>query len=516
MLFLVFFSFSAASQWSHRASLPPTIEYDQMRFVSPTTGWVVGPEGTIRKSTNGGAYWFAQESGTTSRLLAPFAIDSSRVWVVGVDGVIVHTTNGGETWLPQSSGVSNHLLSVWFADQNHGWASGDGGTLVRTSNGGAQWDSVYVGTTTRLTSVSFSDSLHGLAVGDEGIIFRTVNGGVTWQAESSGVSTTLWQVEYLDTMNAWIVGGHWDDGSSAVLKTTNGGVTWIPVEAASIPFFCMDFLNDQTGWIAGRSGTILHTTNGGNSWQDESNDGYWFHTISVVDEDHAWILEPGGTLLWRGLDSATIHVTVSTDKVSYTPGDTIGITITATNRDTVEVTLSFPSGEESSYTLDSFDLRPHLVPSSPTSVTIAAKGSHSWFWRCPDEVSGNILPSVGMHTVIGEVIGVGFSNPLTIYVYPVLSVPSDPGQPLVSGLEQNYPNPFNPTTTIPFTMDAAGRIRLSVFDVLGREVRVLANGVFSRGRHLVQADLSGLSSGTYICRLKGEYQSYSTIMILAK
>jgi flagellar hook assembly protein FlgD len=52
-------------------------------------------------------------------------------------------------------------------------------------------------------------------------------------------------------------------------------------------------------------------------------------------------------------------------------------------------------------------------------------------------------------------------------------------------LRQNYPNPFNPTTTVVFDVPFEGHLSLTVYDVLGRAVAVLAEGDFSPGVHSV-------------------------------
>jgi hypothetical protein len=54
-------------------------------------------------------------------------------------------------------------------------------------------------------------------------------------------------------------------------------------------------------------------------------------------------------------------------------------------------------------------------------------------------------------------------------------------QPQLSNLLRNYPNPFNPSTTIGFTLDVSGETTLKVFDALGREVAVLADGYLEAG-----------------------------------
>jgi len=68
-------------------------------------------------------------------------------------------------------------------------------------------------------------------------------------------------------------------------------------------------------------------------------------------------------------------------------------------------------------------------------------------------------------------------------------------------LTQNYPNPFNPSTTIKFELPRSSVVRLSVYDILGREVSVLVNEKRDAGYHEGMFDGSGLSSGVYFCRM---------------
>jgi hypothetical protein len=84
------------------------------------------------------------------------------------------------------------------------------------------------------------------------------------------------------------------------------------------------------------------------------------------------------------------------------------------------------------------------------------------------------------------------------------SIDEDPHPERSEGsvLLANYPNPFNPTTEIRWTMDVGRQTKLAVYDILGREVALLANGPYSAGTHSVTFDASGLSSGMYIVVLE--------------
>jgi hypothetical protein len=69
-------------------------------------------------------------------------------------------------------------------------------------------------------------------------------------------------------------------------------------------------------------------------------------------------------------------------------------------------------------------------------------------------------------------------------------------------LYQNFPNPFNPTTKISYTLKSSGKVRLSILDLLGREVKVLLNDVINKGLYEVEFSGTDLPSGIYFYRLQ--------------
>lgn len=88
--------------------------------------------------------------------------------------------------------------------------------------------------------------------------------------------------------------------------------------------------------------------------------------------------------------------------------------------------------------------------------------------------------------------------------------------PLHFELEQNYPNPFNPFTTIAFSLDHPARVRLALYDVQGREVRLLEYSPRAVGRHEVTLDGSDLSSGIYFYQLTAGGHTLQKQMLLLK
>ncbi len=88
--------------------------------------------------------------------------------------------------------------------------------------------------------------------------------------------------------------------------------------------------------------------------------------------------------------------------------------------------------------------------------------------------------------------------------------------PETYSLSQNYPNPFNPVTKINFEIAKQGLVTLKVYDMLGRQVSELVNGVKHAGQYSVDFNAANLSSGVYLYRL--EVNGYADVkkMILIK
>jgi hypothetical protein len=88
----------------------------------------------------------------------------------------------------------------------------------------------------------------------------------------------------------------------------------------------------------------------------------------------------------------------------------------------------------------------------------------------------------------------------------VTEVRSEGEQPQRFVLHPAYPNPFNPMTTIAFDLPSTSHVLLSVFNVIGQEVVVLANELRGAGRHRVHFNAAGLASGIYFYRVEATPQ----------
>jgi len=308
---------SAAETWTAQTSGTTVNLYD-VDFVDSNIGWVVGGSGTILKTTDGGGIWAFQTSGTTAAIYAIDIVDANTGWVVGDSGTILKTTNGGTTWTALTSGTTVNLDDVDFINSSTGWAVGNGGTILKTTDGGTTWTALTSGTTVNLYDVDFVDSNTGWAVGSSGTILKTTNGGTTWTAQISGTGEHLYDVDFVDSNTGWAVGVN-----NAIRKTTDGGGTWAP-ESSGITWVILDavdFVDSNTGWAVGYvpsafssppgSGIILKITDGGSTWTSQTSLlGIGLNAVDFVDSNTGWAVGDSGTILKYGQTGAGSGVTV--------------------------------------------------------------------------------------------------------------------------------------------------------------------------------------------------------------
>ena len=90
------------------------------------------------------------------------------------------------------------------------------------------------------------------------------------------------------------------------------------------------------------------------------------------------------------------------------------------------------------------------------------------------------------------------------------------GIPVSYSLSQNYPNPFNPSTRISYSLPKDGLVKITVFDVLGKEVTTLVNNVQTAGAYVFEFNASSLTSGIYFYKLEAGNFVDTKKMVLIK
>jgi photosystem II stability/assembly factor-like uncharacterized protein len=106
----------------------------------PQVRWRIGAAGTVEHTADGGATWQMQATGVTVPFTAGAAPSSTVCWLVGPRGTIVRSTNGS-TWQRVAFSESIDLTAVRASDAEHATVTAADGRSFATSDGGNTWQS---------------------------------------------------------------------------------------------------------------------------------------------------------------------------------------------------------------------------------------------------------------------------------------------------------------------------------------------------------------------------------------
>lgn len=297
--------------WESQSGIYTPATLKDIIFIDELNGWAIGDHialpsiGMVIKSTNGGFTWELQDLLQIASI-QPNSLDFLDVdhgWIVGrtwqANGRIIYTNDGGENWIESYTLEGNSLNGICSIDQNNCWVVGDNGSILYYN--GIAWTEQSSSSTNDLLSVYFIDANKGWTVGNEGTIMHTSDGGINWATQTSGTTIDLKDVIFIDSYNGWIAGGYsiYSIGTEAIiLHTNNGGTTWeTQLADTSFQLTGIAFAEDQTGWAVG-SGIIYKTTNGGDIWEVQ-NSGIDHYGLSVhfIDNNIGWIAGHRGHIL---------------------------------------------------------------------------------------------------------------------------------------------------------------------------------------------------------------------------
>ena len=296
-------------------------------FVDQSNGYIVGNNGSVFKTTDGGAHWVSVLS--TQQLFSVHFTDVNTGYAVGNSGTIIKTTNGGANWTTQTSNTYFTLNGVGCASASVCFAVGAVRTsitnlssptaLVTTTNGGATWTVQANGLANKfLYAVDFADANNGYAVGDSGSILKTTNSGTSWTPQTSGTTFKLTSVKAVNASVAYAVGYNATTLIPVALKTTNGGTTWAQL-TTNIPtlglFDGVSFSDANNGYISS-SNYVLKTTDGGSTWINTANPT-GVSTLSIFTPSTGLVYAVGnnGTILKSGTSTAISFSPSSANRV---------------------------------------------------------------------------------------------------------------------------------------------------------------------------------------------------------
>jgi photosystem II stability/assembly factor-like uncharacterized protein len=229
--------------------------------------WIVGGRGqVIHFSTDAP---MREQSLTKEDLSGVYFVNASTGWVVGTNGTIFHTMDGGNQWIPQVSQVKKDLRAITCADESHCWAVGYSGVILRTEDGGRQWTQVKINVSEIFYAVDFISEQIGWAVGEDGIVFHTRNGGRTWDEHRATIlfspgtdfeePADMLAVKFANEKLGWVA------GRNGIARTTDGGLTW-EVKVEDETFIGLISCDGNKVWAINKGGPNYCSDDGGQTW----------------------------------------------------------------------------------------------------------------------------------------------------------------------------------------------------------------------------------------------------------
>lgn len=409
-------------------------------------------------------YWLRVSSPTTKWLYKSCFVDSVYGWAAGDSGAIIRTTNGGQNWVQQNSGISFHPIDdIFFTSRTNGWALCNdylflGTILLRTSNGGINWtNSRYSDTSRVFNTIYFLDSLTGFLSGYTGDIYKTTNGGSSWNVMR--IDTAYCPYLYL------------------------------------FPKRQFSFMNSSTGFVCGGQidiqGIIWRTTDSGHNW----------YTYCVTPEP---------------LEDIKV---INSSKIMSCGGDYEYGAITAQSHDggnnwVYDTTGFFGVAKCLAFRIPS-ELWAPLSFSQHWAVNLDSGSINSPWYLIPAPDSTSVYNA----KFLSPTLGWAFGSNGAIMKYNPNVIGIDPNENVVASkhlLFQNYPNPFNPSTIISYYLQKPEFVKITIYDLAGREVKIFTEGIRPAGNNKFKFINSGLATGVYFYKLEAGDFAESKKMVIVK
>lgn len=297
LIITLFLAIPLQAQWQWLNPLPEGNEFYDATFIDDNTGWIIGGNGSMLKTTDGGMTWESQGNilRTTPFLgLSVTFTDAFNGLISMNNGLMLRTDDGGATWdlLPRTAMV---LQKVREAPDGSLWGIGSLGAIARSTDGGLTWSPFATGLTTVIFDIAFPDAATAVAVCGGGITIRSTDNGQTWTQNSTTLGTDFASVSFRNAMDGFAI-----QRPKYLLRTTDGGQSWSDTLFTVNELLQVRFVDEQTGWLVSNSpGSVYKTTNGGMSWDFvavEQPRRYTFYAIYPSDADNAILLGTGGAV----------------------------------------------------------------------------------------------------------------------------------------------------------------------------------------------------------------------------
>ena len=281
--------------------------YRQIHFETSQIGWIVGDDGKICGTVDGGDTWTTQSSGVTSKLWDVSSVSKNEVWVSGTSGTILKSVDCGSSWqtLMQGDSSDGIFVSVEFVDSNVGWACNTDGSVYKSSDGGSTWN---------LSIKHFMTGAHQIFTFDGltqyhsnlGQLYRTHDGGSTWDSVSIQCPNNYFSsdLSFVDANHGFASIMNGTGGmiinEYPMVKTTDAGQSWeesIYLHTGGFGFSSIHFVDEDTGWLGGLH-FMYKTSDGGQTFDEQIiPEGIFPAHLAFTDENHGWALTFQGEVI---------------------------------------------------------------------------------------------------------------------------------------------------------------------------------------------------------------------------
>lgn len=251
-------------------AINPIFEIDavDINFPDELTGYIVGYNGKIAKTTNCGNNWELMVTDTSYTLIEALFINADSGWIIGshlleTKGIVLKTINGGKDWnyyysedeLFNIEMINNLTGLIGIYGGNYGFLkTEDGGDTWNLSNPEFQW----------INTVSFINENIGYCTASQGGLHRTTNGGTTWEFITNDYGIGFYsrsQLLFLTEEIGYYLGWEKLFNGGKIMRSDDSGNTW--QDQIGGKFWDMEMINTDTGYAITWDGRIYKTINGG-------------------------------------------------------------------------------------------------------------------------------------------------------------------------------------------------------------------------------------------------------------
>ena len=315
----------------------------QPAFFNENIGIVGGSEGTLLRTTNGGASWDKIPFGTDENFFGASMLSAFTMVIGSSSGSVFISVDQGDNWIPLGGSLGR--ISDIDIDPNieRAVVVNESGKIFRSVDAGLQWDEVYNDPQAIWLGVDFSTPQQGWACGYFGQILHTTDGGANWELQYADDRNQFSDVHFTRPQEGWIVASNFTD---TIWHTTNGGGAWVSSVLPYKTFWHgVTFTSPDTGWVAGGSagaGIILRTNDRGVTWTiDHESPDVLFGIYAVPHKETVWASGVGGNIVKYSPCTFQPEIENLTGDLTPCTRDTVTYSVASSDVDLFEWT--FPS-----------------------------------------------------------------------------------------------------------------------------------------------------------------------------